>query len=169
MTIAETRIGNDCIYIAVEDSEDIRDLYIRKADCRRSDVFLRMYVPPQLWDRISTLNKLCSEKRLELKDIKTQLRYGQKDVEILVKEKGSQEPFRLVDMREFLWDADIPSFDHSVKWRRQVERTSRRRVSSSRSSSPRNSPSSRQQSSEGPPITKQLRKLSLKETECKKT
>ena len=159
MTIAETKMGKDVIYIAVEDEVDIRDLYKRKAECRREDTFLRMYVPPQLWDRISAINKLCQEKRNNDKYLKTQLRYGTVDLEILTKEKGSEEPFRQVNLTDFIGETVLPTFDHTIKWRRLVDRPTRRRVTSSRSPSP--DPANRKVSPQKPQLNKQLRQLSL--------
>ena len=62
--------------------------------------------------------------------MKTQLRFGDRDLEILTKEKGGEEPFCKVSLRDFLGRDNIPDFDHSVKWKVQVDRPPRRRVAS---------------------------------------
>ena len=138
LNIIETKTTNkkdNCIYIAVEDHEHIRDIYHRKAECKRNEVSLRNYVPPQFFERFSTLNRICKEKRSRDGNLKTQIRFGLKDLELLTKTKGSDEPFRNVDLDDFIGLANLPGFDHSIKWTKREER-SRRVVTSSRESSP---------------------------------
>ena len=124
------------IYIVVKDTMDIRDIYRRKAEIRRDDIYLRTYIPPQFFSRFTALNKICRDKRYENPEIKTQVRFGQKDLEILIKNKGSEEPFQKVDLMEFIGKDKIPEFDHKMKWNYTKERPPRRRVTSNRSSSP---------------------------------
>ena len=59
------------IYIAVEDVEEIRDLYRRKADIKRDDVTLRNYIPPQYYLRFSALNNICKQKGQKSQDAGT--------------------------------------------------------------------------------------------------
>ena len=44
------------------------------------------------------LNKACSEYRGLYPKIKTQLRFGSHDVEIMMKEKGSKDPYKEGDI-----------------------------------------------------------------------
>ena len=78
---------------------------------------------------------------------------------ILMKEKGSEEPFRQVNLTDFIGETVLPTFDHTIKWRRLVDRPTRRRVTSSRSPSP--DPANRKVSPQKPQLNKQLRQLSL--------
>ena len=100
------------IYIALKDSQDIRDIYRRKAEIRRDDIYLRTYIPPQFFSRFSAINKICRDKRDENPDIKTQVRFGQKDLEIFTKHKGSEEPYQKENLQEFIGEQKIPDFDH---------------------------------------------------------
>ena len=54
-------------------------------------------------------------------NLKTQVRFGQRDLEILTKVKGSQELFRQVDLKEFIGDNVLPGYDHDIKFRRYTE------------------------------------------------
>ena len=50
LSIRETMASNKgegMIHVAVEDHDDIRDMFARKADCKRDDTILRNFVPPQ--------------------------------------------------------------------------------------------------------------------------
>ena len=140
ISIIETSVSRDTIYIAVEEREDITDLYIRKADCKRDEIFLRTYCPPQFFRRFSTLNRICMDERKRYPDLKTQIRFRTSDLEVLTKAKGSQEPFRKVDLNDFIGDEDLPAFDHSIKRKKHKERPARRRVTSSTNPTPLGSP-----------------------------
>ena len=177
LMIVETRYsakGDGTIYIAVKNPEDITDLYIRKADCRRDTVTLKLYVPPQFYERFTSLNKLCKAKREADNNLKTQIRFNEKDLEVLTKAKGTSEPFRPVNLTDFAGDETIPGFDHSVRWRKCVDRPLRRRVTSSCSPSPAGrqiltaEPSSGQNSTSRPAIRKQLSSDSTKDPMNKK-
>ena len=63
--------------------------------------------------------------------LKTQIRFGDRDLEVLTKLKGSQEPFRQEDLKTFIGDSEIPEFDFRLRWNIQTDRPPRRRVSSS--------------------------------------
>ena len=139
LKIASTKIAikeDIFIYIAVENVLDIKDLYRRKAEVRRDDLILKNYIPPQLFARFTAINKICRDKRQENQNLKTQVRFGSRDLEVMIKTKGDKEPFTRVDLKEFIGEAIIPNFDDSQKWRHQPDRRPRRRVTSSRNSSP---------------------------------
>ena len=156
---------DDIVYIAVDNPRDIGDIYARKAECRSDNTTVKNYLPPQFFDRFSALNKLCATKRQEDAGLKTQMRFGEGDVEILTKRKGGEEPFRMVDLATFIGDNAIPEFDFNIKWRIQVDRPPRRRVYSS-SPEPTNR---RTQMSDQPSRRKTLtRQLSKEEEESRK-
>ena len=69
---------------------------------------------------------MCKERRDLDQDLKTQIRFGSKDLELYLKERGSEEGFRKTSLREFLGKEQLPKFDHSVRWRRKVNRSERR-------------------------------------------
>ena len=74
------------------------------------------------------MSKKCKEIRAANTDMKTQLRFGEKDIELLVKERGSDEPFGVVNNGDFMDPIAIPDFDHSKKWIFRGDRPPRRRI-----------------------------------------
>ena len=48
--------------------------------------------------------------------LKTQLRWGHKDIEIYLKTKGQQEQYRKTSLKDFMGNENLPEFDTSVKW-----------------------------------------------------
>ena len=71
--------------------------------------------------------KMCAEKRLQNKNLKTQMRYGMHDVEIFTKLKRSEEGFRKANLEDFMETAELPAFDHELSWKRRSERFERRK------------------------------------------
>ena len=132
LEILETKRTNkdEILYIAVRDQRDIGDIYARKAECQQDETIVKNYIPPQFFARFSALNELCKDRRQEDDSLKTQLRFGDRDIEVLTKEKGSEDPFRVTKLQEFIGDRTVPEFDFSLKWRAQNDRPPRRRVTS---------------------------------------
>ena len=59
---------------------------------------------------------------------KTQIRFGEQDIDILVKERGTEEPYRSVDLKEFMGEMELPIFDHSRRWIQRLDRNPRRKI-----------------------------------------
>ena len=117
------------LYIAVADLYSIRDIRSQMAECRDHDLQNIDFVPPQLYSQYMALGRYASEFRQKYSNMKTQIRYGWKDIELWVKEKGSDERFRIVNMEDIEEKEKLPKFDHTVRWRRKTDRPPRRRVS----------------------------------------
>ena len=109
---------------------DIRDIYARKAECKADETTVKNFIPPQYYDRFMALNRLCSGRRQEGPQLKTQVCFGDKDLEILTKIKGSDDPYRVVDLRQFAAGGRIPDFNPNLRWKWQEDRQPRRRVMS---------------------------------------
>ena len=124
------------IYIAMKEIEDIREIYRRKAEIKRDDVILRNYIPPQFFARFTALNNICKLRREEDPQLKTQIRFSSKDLEIMTKKKGSSEPFVRTNINDFVGEQELPSFDSKIKWKKNTDRKPRRIITSSRESSP---------------------------------
>ena len=120
MEIKETYMaanGDDTLYVAFANIDSIREIHYRLAECRNSNIHVRNYIPPQYYERYMHLNAKCADYRKDNPEIKTQLRFGQKDIEILMKTRGSVEPFRIVPMNTVDNKDNIPKFDCSRKWK----------------------------------------------------
>ena len=70
---------------------------------------------------------MCCEKKNNPK-LKTQIRFGLKDIEILTKTKGDGDSFKPVDWREFIGNETIPKFDAKIKLRSQPDKPPRRKL-----------------------------------------
>ena len=106
-------------------------------------------------------------RREQDSNLKTQIRFGHSDLEILTKMKGQDEPFIKVPLKEFIEDEQIPGFDFKMKWSNKVDRAPRRKVTSSRESSPNTSPAgpSSQKNNKEIPLNKVSRKSSWNEAD----
>ena len=110
-----TRRDDIYIYIAVSNIQDIKDIYRRKAEVRCDDTILRSYVPPQFYTRFNALNGICADRMKSEGDLKTQICFGHKDLEVLLKTKGSDKPFMKVNLKEFIGNDTIPDFDQQYE------------------------------------------------------
>ena len=125
MIINETKMANkgeeSVIYASFENFEDVREIYIRQAEFRNDDLTVRGYVLPQFYERHTSLNKICKNLRENNPDLKTQLRFGFKDIEVFTKTKGEGEPYKQVNIKD-LTEEIVPEFNHKIKWRKQTDR-----------------------------------------------
>ena len=96
MDIRETKFKKDTIYLALGNMDLLKEIYIRKAESHNDDIFLRNYIPPSFYEIYMAVSNICSERRTQDKTLKTQMRFGPKDIEILVKTKGGKEGFKEV-------------------------------------------------------------------------
>ena len=76
LIIRETKFatnGDTILYVAMELLEHMKELHMRKAECKNNQITIINYVPPNFFDRFMFLSKLCTEKRSTDKSLKTQL------------------------------------------------------------------------------------------------
>ena len=123
--------SGDIIYMALEEHEDVREIFIRKAECKNERMEIRNYIPPGFYERYTTLSRMCTESRREDPDLKTQICFNKKDVEVLTKRRGSGEQFQTVKLDEMFDMEKVPEFDYEIKWRGRPDRQERRRMTSS--------------------------------------
>ena len=126
--VAETRIstkGDDILNVALTNEMDTKELFIRRAESRNDNLTVRCYIPPNFHDRFMSLNKICMEKRKQDPSLRTQLRFGSKDIEVWTKYKNEEKGFRRVNMEEFT-DQTVPEFNHTIKWKRYHDKLPRR-------------------------------------------
>ena len=131
MEIAETRstrTEGEILNVAFASNDDVREIHIRKAESQNDEITVRNYIPPNFFERYKALNKICNEKRLDNKNLKTQLRFGKKDIEVFTKIRGESTGFKLVKLNEFTAIDDLPGYDHSIKWKITPDRPPRRKV-----------------------------------------
>ena len=118
----------EIIYIALGDHDMIRELYSRKAELKNDNITLRTFIPPQYFSRYSAISELCAEKRKMDPRLKTQMRFGHREIEVLVKRKGEDKAFECVDLKDFFGEVNIPKYDATIKWRQQTDKPQRRKL-----------------------------------------
>ena len=129
LIICETKLatnGENIIYLALENYEQVKEIHLRKAELKNDTINTRNFIPPNFYERFIYLNKICKEERMRNPDMKTQLRFGNKNIEIFVKYKGDNAPFKKIPISD-LTDPDlVPGFNHSIHWKRHIDRPPRR-------------------------------------------
>ena len=136
IVITDTQVsakGENVLYIVTNDEGAIRDIIVRMAQCQDPDLYMQDFIPPQLYKRYMSLNKFAMELRQKDKRIKTQLRYGIRDVELWTKIRGSDERYERMKMEVIEDEVQLPKFDHSLRWKRRQERRPVKIVSPTRS------------------------------------
>ena len=131
LSLEETRFatnGDNMVYLAMSNMEQIKEIHVRKAELRNDTIQVRNYIPPNYYNRYTYLNKICKDKRTEDPDIKTQLRFGPKDIDIFIKYKSEGVPFKLVKIEDFTDANRVPGFDHSIKWKCFLDKPPRRKL-----------------------------------------
>ena len=99
---------------------------------------------------------MCSAKRKEEVGMKTQLRFGAKEIEVYTKFRESGEGFKKVNLMEFMGENDLPPFDHSIRWRRRIDKPERRIPNYGRTRHPNSEHPAKEKKGEvTPPITRQ--------------
>ena len=132
--ILETRMsmsGDEFINVALVSDDDIYKIYIQQSEIRNEDITIRCYIPPNFHKRFMALNSICTDKRKEDPLLKTQLRFGHKDIKVYTKVKGEDSGFRKVELEDFTDVSQLPSFNHSIKWKRYCDRSPRCKTSRS--------------------------------------
>ena len=128
LQIMETRMSQkgDIINVAMAKEEDIREFYIRKAELKKEDIIVRNYVLPNFHQRY--LNSICTERRKKYLSLKTQLRFGHRDMEVYTKYKGEEGGLRKVDLEDFCDKKMIPPFDMKIVWKQYEDKPPRRKA-----------------------------------------
>ena len=129
LDIQETKEGReDITYFAAGNLEMLKEIHYRKADSRNDRIMVRNYVPPSFYKRYMAVSEHCKVVRNRENDIKTQMRFGDKDVEVYVKQKGGKEGYKQVDLNEFMEGEYLPQFEHKLSWKKQETRPVRRKL-----------------------------------------
>ena len=108
---------DDVIYFALEEAEQIKEIHYRKAASGNNDLIIRDYVPPQLYARYMAIRTKANELRAADPTLKTQMRWGPRDIEIYLKTKGSKEQYKKEELNTFMGDSPLPEYDLRVQWR----------------------------------------------------
>ena len=89
LNILETKHSkDDVIYLALDNEEHIKEIRFRRAACGNDNLVVRDFIPPQYHERYMALARKAAERRTEDPELKTQIRWGNKDVEMFTKKEG---------------------------------------------------------------------------------
>ena len=134
LDIQETKDGKDgIIYIAAGNKDMLKEIYRHKADSRNDDIEVMNYIPPCFYQCFKAISKEATRQRAEDKNLKTQLRFGPKDVEVYTKERGGDEGYKEVDLEDFMSEVECPPFDHTIRWKKHSDRLNIREIDYNRS------------------------------------
>ena len=134
--ITDTQVSakmENLVYIVVAEEQSIRDIRSRMAEVRNPDLTMTDFIPPQYYQRYISLGKRAREMREKDTGLRTQIRFGDTDIELFTKRKGENERYTKVPMEEIEAEEQLPKFDHSIRWRRRDDRP-RRYISPAKSS-----------------------------------
>ena len=120
--------GDSTVYVVFEDLDTIREIHWRVAEIKNPIIVIRNYIPPQFWRHYMFLNTECTRYRGNYPEMKTQLRFGSRDIEVLVKVKGTSEPYKHVPYEEITDPREIPYFESNIRWTQKTERPVRRKL-----------------------------------------
>ena len=101
----------------------------RIADCQNPAIRTREFIPPQFFNRYNVISKFAKDLRDENKDLKTQIRFGNSDIILLTKTKGTDDPFTIMELMEIEKVITIPDIEYNLQWNRKNDRPPFRNVS----------------------------------------
>ena len=119
---ATSKSDDEIIYVTFSDHDTIRDIYGRAAEIRNNSIQTRVFVPPQFWPRYQHISHYCAKLREDNKDLKTIIRFGNDDVEVMIRDRSKDEQFKVLSLDEIEESGTIPKFKHEVIWRKRSER-----------------------------------------------
>ena len=128
INITDTQVSaktENLVYIVVSEEASIRDIRTRMAECRNPDLSMMDFIPPQYFQRYIALSKRARDMREQNDSLRTQIRFGDSDIELFTKNRGENERYSKVPMEEVEADEPLPKFDHTIKWKRRDDRPRR--------------------------------------------
>ena len=130
--IMDTKVSgkkDDILYIVLDSPTKVRDIRRRIADCQNPDIKTRDYIPPIFFERYTTLSRYARDLRQNDKNLKTQIRFLDRDIGLFVKTKGTEDPFTQINKEDIEKECRLPPIDYSVKWTMRDEKHPWRRTS----------------------------------------
>ena len=91
-----------------------------------NELTIRDYIPPMYYERYMAISRKATETRANDRLIKTQLRWGFRDIEIFTKSRGSEEQYKRTNLKDFMGDTELPTFDTKIEWKAKKKNTLRR-------------------------------------------
>ena len=60
--------------------------------------------------------------------MKTQMRFNNSDIEVLTKQRGAEEGYKVVQLSTICAEEDIPKFNCELKWKKKSAKQHRERL-----------------------------------------
>ena len=117
--------GDNIMYIVLDCPEKVINIRRRIADCQNDEIKTREFIPPQFFARYTALARYASELRAEKPEVKTQIRFLERDIGLFTKIKGSMLPFLPVNMN----DIELSDIEPNADWKRKTDLPPWRRTS----------------------------------------
>ena len=119
LEIIETKkaANDEIIYCVFGRTEDVKEIHHKRAASQNDDLVTRDYIPPQMYARYQAVAHRAKIMRAADSNLKTQLRWGGKDLEVYTKTKGSDEQMKLMNLQEFMQNDTLPDYDTNIKWK----------------------------------------------------
>ena len=122
---ATAKTDEEIIYVTFSDHDTIKDIYRRAAEIRNDHIQTRIFVLPQFWPRYQHIAQHCANLRDENKDIKTLIRFGNDDIEVMVKDRSNDDHYSTLSLEEIEKKGSILKFKHEVVWKKRSEKPQR--------------------------------------------
>ena len=122
-TVVDTMIAKreeDLIYVTFKEYEAIREIHRRTAELKNEEIMVQNYIPPQFWERFSHLNRYCMDLKNDDKDVKFQIRFNDKDLEVLIKNRRTDEHYYILPLEDIEKKGEIPKFNYSITWTKRT-------------------------------------------------
>ena len=121
--------GDSIMYIVLDCPEKVVNIRKRLADCQSEVVKTREFIPPHFFNRYTALARYASELRGRKPEVKTQIRFLERDIALFTKTRGSMLPFLPVNMKELEEECKLPDIDSKAEWTRRTDLPPWRRTS----------------------------------------
>ena len=121
----ESHNDDNVVYVAFEDFKDfkwIKMIHLRMVSVKNPKLSARNVIPTQFIKEYMFLNQGCAEHMQEYSDMKTQLRFSNRDIEVLIKIKGISEPYRVICYEEIINTMEMPEFEYDMVWKPKSDR-----------------------------------------------
>ena len=127
---------DDIVYFALQDASQVKEIHYRLAQAENKELISRDYIPPQYYERYIAIGKRAANLRAQNRNLKTQIRWGSKDLEIFTKLKNqldhNQKPahttFNKENLKDFMGPENLPEFDDKKQWIVRREPKPRRKL-----------------------------------------
>ena len=93
------------------------------------DIKTKEFIPPQFYKQYTVLSKYAAELRASNHEVKTQIQFEELDIEIYMKNRGTDHPFQPAGIEELARRQNLPEIESNIQWKRKEDKPAWRNVS----------------------------------------